>query len=394
VTDERRRTASLSWTRRSVLRGTGVAAAGAVGGFAVGRHTTDVEGPRLATSPAVPVSAQGARQAGVARPAEPQPHARLTVVDLETRERAVVAGLLARLGATIARVADPDRLDGVCPDGPGDLTVTVGVGPRLVRLAGRGLPGAQGLPVLRRDGDVSALRRGGDLLLAVNAGNPTLVDRVRDHLVDGLHGASVRWSQLGFRGAGERGTARNVLGFLDGVIVPRTDRQLDQDVWIEDGPARNGSVCVVRRLVLDVQRFLAQPTARQETIIGRRRSDGTPLSGGGPMSQVDLEAKTPEGEFVVPSHSHARAAHPSFTGSRLMLRRSYSFANGDDERGLVFVSFQSDLDTFVRTQQRLDDVDDLMSFSTLTATGSFLVLPGFDDDRPLGSGLFAPSATV
>ena len=106
------------------------------------------------------------------------------------------------------------------------------------------------------------------------------------------------------------------------------------------------------------------------------------------MAHVDLEAKTPDGRYVTPARSHARAAHPSFTGSTTMLRGSYSFTDSDGSRGLLFRCFQRDLDTFVRTQRRLDDVDDLMRFVTPTASASFLVLPGFDADRPLGATLF------
>ena len=72
-----------------------------------------------------------------------------------------------------------------------------------------------------------------------------------------------------------------------------------------------------------------------------------------------------------------------------MLRGSYTFGESTGSRGLLFRCFQRDLDTFIRTQQRLDEVDDLVGYARLTATGSFLVLPGFDTHRPLGSSLFA-----
>ena len=142
-----------------------------------------------------------------------------------------------------------------------------------------------------------------------------------------------------------------MIGYLDGVVVPRTPAELDAHVWIDSGPARNGTICVLRRLVVDVDRFRAEADERQDAIIGRHRGDGSPLSGGAPMDQVDLTAKTPDGQYVVPAHAHARAAHPSFTGSNLMLRGSYSFDNGPRERGTLFRCFQRDLDTFVRTQR-------------------------------------------
>ncbi len=191
---------------------------------------------------------------------------------------------------------------------------------------------------------------------------------------------------------------RNPLGFHDGVIVPRGDDALAENVWIADGPAAGGTVCVVRQLRLDVARFGADPIAEQEATIGRHKADGSPLTGGGPLDEVDLRAKAPDGELITPLRSHARAAHPSFTGSHLMLRRGYAYSNGPvldatsavaDDQGLLFICFQRELDDFVRTQHRLDETDDLMDYARPVASGSFLILPGFTADAPLGTSLFA-----
>ena len=102
------------------------------------------------------------------------------------------------------------------------------------------------------------------------------------------------------------------------------------------------------------------------------------------MDEVDLLAKTPTGEFVTPVDSHVRAAHPSFTGSGLMLRRSYGFDSGGDGSGMLFICFQSELDTFVRTQHRLDEVDALREYMTPTASGAWVILPS---TLPFGSVL-------
>ena len=375
-------------TRRSMLAGTAVGAAAGVGGFVVGRQTSNDPSPG-APEQGVPVEARGATQAGVDRPAARQLHALFVVVDLPVRSRWEVAALLAALGGEVLTLTDPERpVDRVTPDGAGDLTVTVGVGPRLVRLAGADLPGVDPLPRFVGDADVPARLHGGDLLLAAHASDSSLLDRVSDHLLAGLDGAAVRWAQHGVRGIGPLGLSRNPLGYLDGIVVPRTPEEMAENVWIADGPARSGTICVLRRLRLDVHRFTAESPTRQDAIIGRKRSDGSPLSGGSTTDPVDLGAKTDDGSYLVPARSHARAAHPSFTGSGTMLRRSYPYVNGTSERGLLFVSFQRDLDTFVRTQHRLDDIDDLMGYTTPTASGSFLVLPGLDTHLPLGAGLF------
>ena len=127
-------------------------------------------------------------------------------------------------------------------------------------------------------------------------------------------------------------------------------------------------------------------------MIGRHRQDGSPLSGGGRFDQVDLNAKADNGDLLVPAHAHARAAHPSFTGSRLMLRRSYNYRASAADHGHLFISYQNDVGAFAKTQLRLDEVDDLMHYVTPTATAAFAILPGTLDSagasRPLGSTLF------
>jgi dye decolorizing peroxidase len=205
--------------------------------------------------------------------------------------------------------------------------------------------------------------------------------------------ASLRHSQHVFRAPGTGTVARNPLGFHDGIVVPH-GAELDENVWIPDGPAQGGTICVIRRLRLDLARFAGLKTPEREAVIGRQQNSGAPLSGGSRMDQADLGAKTPEGDFVVPVRSHVRAAHPSFTGSALMLRRSYAFdngrtANGDLDAGLYFVCFQTSLDTFVKTQRRLDEHDDLMGYATATASATFLILPGFTPGKPLGASLLS-----
>jgi dye decolorizing peroxidase len=84
--------------------------------------------------------------------------------------------------------------------------------------------------------------------------------------------------------------------------------------------------------------------------------------------------------------AHLRRAHTTSVGVGLMLRRSYS--TDDPAPGLLFISFQNDIRTFTNTLTRMDNGDALLSFTTTTASATFLVLPGFDERRPLGATLF------
>lgn len=389
--------------RRDLLRG--LAAAGAAAGFAgaaglaAGRATADDGGrlrlaaPRAAMlTPSAPrsrpdpVDPTGAHQAGIVRPDTPQPHGLLVVLDLTTAPTPdAVRDLCARLGTAILDLTGERAVEAGLLDGPGDLTATVGLGPRVVAAFGAELPGAEPLPVFGSDTAVEPARTGGDLLLAVHGSDPNDVQRAAVWLTArAAPDAVVRWSQRGFRAPGSGTIARNPLGFHDGVIVPSDAAEQDEHVWIDAGPFAGGSICVVRRLRLDVARFTAEPVDHQEAVIGRRRTDGSPLTGGGPTGEVDLLAKTPDGQYVTPARSHVRAAHPAVTGSSLMLRRGYAFDDGADDHGLLFVCFQRDLRTFVQTQFRLDEVDALGEYVTPTGSATFLILPGFDAGRPLG----------
>ncbi|MFG2292818.1 Dyp-type peroxidase [Streptomyces sp. NPDC048603] len=390
-TRERRSTA-----RRSLLGGVPLLAAltacrsgtpspgGARGGAGGTGGTADPRPP--GEVPARAVAAAGGRQAGVDRPAQPQGHAVVSVYGFPPE--APFGEVLARLGREVLELTGSSgaALDGVAA---GDLTVTVGVGPRLSAGAGRGGPGDLELPAFARE-ERTARTWGGDLLVQTCASDPVALLLADVRLAARLtaEGASRRWSQTGFRPPGG-GPVRNLLGFPDGIEIPRSRGELEREVWLPGpGPAAGGTIAVVRRLRIDVPGFLAQPTARQEEAVGRRKTDGSPLSGGGPLDRPDLSAKSPRGRYLVPAMAHARRANPNATGSGRMLRRGYSYHNGPEDQGLLFVSFQRQLRTFTATQRRLDDGDELMGFVTATASGAFLILPGFGPELPLGAALF------
>jgi dye decolorizing peroxidase len=304
----------------------------------------------------------------------------------------VAAGpLLAELGRAVRTLtAGTDaRLLGLPP---GDLTVTIGVGPRLVRTAGPALPGATGLPRFSRE-RIAPGARGGDLLLQICASDAlvppvaaaALLDQAGDRLRE-------RWRQSGRRGPDvpvARGLTapRNLLGFIDGVVGPHSAAAQERHLWLAGpAPVAGGTIAVVRRMELDLPRFAALSVAEQEAVFGRRRAGGGPLSGGTVASDPDLGAKTPDGRYLVPADAHVRRANANAVGAGLMLRRSYS--TDEPAPGLLFISFQKDIRTFTKTLTHMDVSDALLLFTTTTATAAFLILPGYDDRHPLGSTLF------
>ncbi len=221
--------------------------------------------------------------------------------------------------------------------------------------------------------DTADIVNGGDLALQVCAETASAARDAALHLVTSLGAPRMLWQCSGYRDAPTpEGTARTNTGFIDGITNPRTTEDIDEGVWT-DG-TRLDTFIVMRRMTVNAA-FGRMPVAAQESAIGRHRDTGAPLSGGGPMAHVDLFAKTPDGRLLTPLASHARRAHPSNIGRPLMLRRSYSFDTEGPGTGLLFTAFLGDPQTFILTQFRLEEMDDLISHTTADASGCFFV-PG------------------
>ncbi|MFI0895026.1 Dyp-type peroxidase [Streptomyces sp. NPDC020983] len=355
-------------------------------------HADRPDGPGAA-APATPsprpVAPAGRHQAGVTVPQPAQRNLLAVVADLGP---GVAAGpLLAELGRTVLTLAagTDARLMGLPP---GDLTVTVGVGPRLVRTAGPSLPGAADLPRFSRE-RIPPQARGGDLLIQVCATDallpPVAANALLDQAGDRLR---ERWRQSGHRGADVpvdkgRSAPRNLLGFVDGIVGPHTAEAQERHLWLAGpAPVAGGTLAVLRRMELDLPRFAALTVAEQEAVFGRRRATGNPLSGGAIASDPQLGAKTADGRYLIPADAHVRRANANAVGAGLMLRRSYSI--DEPAPGLLFISFQNDIRTFTDTLTRMDSSDALLPYTTTTAGAAFLILPGFGEAKPLGSTLF------
>ena len=367
-------------SRRAFLGITGTVVAGLTAGCS----------PQSA-QPAAPatVSPTGRYQAGITLPQPAQPNLLAVIADVD--DGVSVGPLLAELGNTIrALTAGTDaRLLGLPP---GDLTVTIGIAPRLVRASDPSLPGATDLPEFTRE-QITPQARGGDLLIQVCAGDALVLPIAAAALLDQAGDRiNERWRQSARRGSNipvDQGLTapRNLLGFIDGIVGPHTNAEQQQDLWLAGpGPVADGTIAVLRRMELDLPRFAKLSVADQEAVFGRHRPTGVPLSGGTITTNPDLGAKTPDGRYLVPADAHVRRANANVVGVGLMLRRSYS--TDEPGPGLLFISFQNDLKTFTNTLTHMDSADTLLSFTTTTASATFLILPGFGQTHPLGATLF------
>ncbi len=133
----------------------------------------------------------------------------------------------------------------------------------------------------------------------------------------------------------------------------------------------------------------------QETLIGRDRAEGAPLSGGTEFTELDFEVQGSDGPLIAVD-AHVRLAHPTSNNGAKMLRRGYNFTDGSNElgrldAGLFFIAFVRDPDTqYVPMQTRLSGQDGLMEYLQHTGSGLFAVPPGVTSaDGCVGETLFA-----
>lgn len=301
------------------------------------------------------------RVAGITHPAIPQRHIWIGAVR--------VAGSPAEI---LHRAHAVTQSPSGAPNDAGHATITIGYGSAIATALWPERAAAMSeLPSFAHD--APEIVQGGDLVLQVCAETASAVVGIATEALRALGASEPLWMQTGWRDAPTpSGTTRAGIGFIDGIINPRTPELLRAGVWSD--AERRDTHLVVRRMRID-SAFFRLELGSQERAIGRTRATGAPLSGGNPHDEVDLFAKAPDGTPLTPLHSHVRRAHPAHLGRPLMLRRSYSYAAADGAPGLLFIAFVADPQTFVATQRRLDEADELIALTETDASGVFFV-PG------------------
>ncbi|MEV7974221.1 Dyp-type peroxidase [Cellulomonas sp. NPDC089187] len=392
-------------SRRQLLVGGAVAGAGAVAAVGVDAWTrrssdaADQHTPgQVATSEQLTgeetLPFYGEHQSGIDTP--PQAHTTLLAVDLlpETDREALgrMMRLLtddaARLTQGRAALADSEPELAVLP---ARLTVTFGFGPELVRRADPDAAPSwlHPLPAFGVD-RLEERWSHGDLLLQVAADDPlTVAHAVRMLRKDLRSFTTVRWVQTGFRrarGSEAAGTTmRNLFGQVDGTVnpVPGT-ADFDQVVWDANG----WTSLVLRRIRMELDTWDQLDRDGREQSTGRFLANGAPLTGTREHDEPDFEATTAVGFPVIAEYAHIRRARSDDTRQRIF-RRGYNYDDAT-ESGLLFISFQADVDAqFVPLQRRLDELDLLNEWTTPTGSAVFAIPPGCEEGGYIGEGLLS-----
>ena len=259
------------------------------------------------------------------------------------------------------------------PHGAGPPQTPAGTGPTARLLLGPSRREAV------RDGDLWVQIGADDALVAFHA--------LRALQKEAAARRRLRWQMNGFNrapGATDRPmTARNLMGQVDGTNNPKpAESDFDERIFVPSGgPSAyawmaGGSYAVVRRIRMLLDDWEKLPVGRQEQVIGRRKADGAPLSGGTETTAMDLDKAGADGRLLVPATPMRVSPPPRRTGApRCCAGRSRtttaSATTGTPDAGLLFVCWQADpFRGFIPVQRKLDRGDALSPFIRHEASGS------------------------
>lgn len=405
--DRRKTPGRTGATRRQFLLGGAVAGAGAVAAIGVDAAVRATGSQAVDAAASTPLNGDeivpfyGVHQAGIDTDA--QAHGLFLGLTLnEDIDRAGLVRLMRVLTDDAARLTQGEAaLADSEPElsaSPARLTVTFGFGPSFVAVAQGTAPAwLAPLPAF----GVDQLRpefTGGDLLIQVASDDPLTVSHAaRMLLKDSRSFASSRWSQAGFRrahGTVKPGTTmRNLFGQVDGTTNPEPGTSdFDEVVWSREGWMSGGTGAVIRRIHMNLDKWDRLDRGGRDQSVGRLQSNGAPLTGTAEFDEPDFDAKTAIGFSLIPEFSHMRRARSENTSERIF-RRGYNYDEAPtggqiSDSGLIFVSFQADVERqFTPIQRRLDELDLLNEWTTPIGSAVFAMPPGCQPGGFIGETL-------
>ncbi|MCE5291070.1 MAG: iron uptake transporter deferrochelatase/peroxidase subunit [Nocardiaceae bacterium] len=415
---------SETTTRRAVSRrsllvgGAGVVGIGAAAGIGFAAGTKEA-GAAVAD---LQYSFDGAHQAGIITPA--QDHLHFASWDLTTTSRDDVIAMLQEwtaaarrmtTGAAAGKIGPVDGPAVAPPDDTGEamdlpasgLTITFGFGPSFfdkLKLTNKPKLLAD-LPHFPQD-VLDPNRVGGDLCVQACANDPQVaVHAIRNLARIAFGTAAIKWAQLGYGRTSSTSTAqmtpRNLFGFKDGTANLKAEEgsELAKHVWVDADDDANaawlagGTYLIARRIRMSIEIWDRTPLGEQETIVGRFKGNGAPLSGGEEFTDPDFAAQQ-DGKEKIGKISHVAIAHPKFNDGHRILRRGYNFTDGADglgklDAGLFFLGFVRNPATqYIPLQTKMSRDDVMMEYLKHTGSGIWAIPRGVTGNRYIGQELF------
>lgn len=281
---------------------------------------------------------------------------------------------------------------------PARLTVTFGFGREFVDRAEGAAPSwLRPLPPFTID-RLQPEFSDGDLMIQIASNDPVTTSHAARMLhKDSRSFTSLRWWQQGFReayGSVAPGTTmRNLFGQVDGTANMKPgSAEFERLVWVNDGWLAGGTSMVVRRIRMQLDTWDRLDRDGREQSVGRRLANGAPLTGTNEHDEPDFAAVTAIGFPVIPEFSHIRRARAENPDEQIF-RRAYNYdgppdSGGESGAGLLFISFQRNVDEqFVPMQQRLDELDLLNEWTTPIGSAVFAIPPGCAEGGYIGETL-------
>ncbi|MEV8180264.1 iron uptake transporter deferrochelatase/peroxidase subunit [Specibacter sp. NPDC078692] len=395
----------------AVVAGAGGLVLGAAGGAAVAAATAPEsvsEADRLAERASLKYPFYGEHQAGI--DTRPQDHLVFTAFDVTALTAVELQLVLAKWSAAMSELTSgspvgkvqPEREQGIPVDtgeatdmGPQGLTLTLGFGPSL-------FDGRFGLEKFKPAdfADLPAMAgesldpdfTGGDLCLQACANDPQVAyHAVRNLARMARTSVRTKWTVLGFGRASagaHQATPRNLMGFKDGTRNIQDPADFSDQVWVGEEAGQpwmvGGSYLVARKIHMLIETWDEDPIGDQQTIFGRSKKEGAPLTGTKEHDVPDFHATVAGGtadQTVIATNSHvALTAHENNNGTKI-LRRGYNFTDGLDsvgrlDAGLMFLSFQRSPEQFIALQRKLGKSDRLNEYIRHVGSGVFAVPAG------------------
>lgn len=395
-------------SRREFLKKAGIGGAGLALGVSATSAFFSKKGEDEAANPGQEtVSFYGKHQSGIMTPV--QSNVYFMVLDLATTDKKKIIQLFkdwtdysAKLmeGKVVneekSNLALPPQDTGEVLDlNPYRLTITFGVAPSFLDKLGlshQKMPEFKDLPKFPRD-QIKDKYSGGDIVIQACADDAQVAFHAVHNLVrKGRSLVTMKWSQSGFLPIGDgKETPRNLFGFKDGTVNPRSKTDYEEVVWYkEKNWLQGGTFMVVRRIAMFLETWDRTALREQENTFGRHRESGAPLGMKHEFDEMDLNKRDEEGELVIPVDSHVRLAKEA---KAQMLRRAFSYASGVDEvtgqfdTGLLFICFQQSPEQFIAIQNMLGNQDKLNEYITHVGSGLFAIFPGVKKGEYLGQAL-------